>query len=345
MILFIFLLNIIFNLTNAFTFHSKFNNWLDITSSLKDKSRSWFINRAEKKGINWNKYKDKYQLYFDELLMIKDLTSNQYMYYPNYYLKPFHGYDKGNLNWEASFEADGATLSMSSNYWKNNNPIECQSWLRGNYSNNIKKYYNEMNKTQNINHILDIGCSVGISTEFLYKNFPKSNLTGIDLSPFFLSIANFRAKKKNLPINYIHGNAESMPIQKEKFDLVCSQFLFHEVPKNASLNILKESYRVMKNDSVIAIIDLDPLNLENNPLFKFIRKYLFELTEPHIKEYYKTNMTELLIEAGFTNISKYSNNDPFNSIWIGTKPDLKLKSYIYSKLSEQDNIIKNENNL
>ena len=135
-----------------------------------------------------------------------------------------------------------------------------------------------------------------------------------------------------------------MPIQKEKFDLVCSQFLFHEVPKNASLNILKESYRVMKNDSVIAIIDLDPLNLENNPLFKFIRKYLFELTEPHIKEYYKTNMTELLIEAGFTNISKYSNNDPFNSIWIGTKPDLKLKSYIYSKLSEQDNIIKNENN-
>ena len=70
--------------------------------------------QEQKKGIDWNYYKNQYKNKESELELIKDLTSNKFLYYPTYYKKPFHGYDNGNLNWDAAFEAVGATLSMSS---------------------------------------------------------------------------------------------------------------------------------------------------------------------------------------------------------------------------------------
>ena len=331
----------LFNLLFINAFNSKYNNWFSMNLSIKKFAKNWFVSRAEKKGIDWNYYKNQYKSKESELRLIKDLSSNKFLYYPTYYKKPFHGYDKGNLNWDAAFEAVGATLSMSSNYWINVNPKDAHSWLRGNYSNNIKKYYDKYNKNYDSLNVLDLGCSIGIGTEFLNINLPKVKLTGIDLSPFFISIAKFRASKQNLPIEYIHNNAEYLPFKKENYDLITAQFLFHEVPLEPSLRILKDSYRVMKNDSIIAIIDLDPDKLINNFLFKKFRKCLFEITEPYMNEYYNKNMTQMLYDSGFVNVVKYDNNDPFNSVWLGYKPgnDLKLKNYIENKLLEQDNFI------
>lgn len=33
--------------------------------------------------------------------------------YPDYYVQPFHAYEKGNLNWLAAFEVESATYSMA----------------------------------------------------------------------------------------------------------------------------------------------------------------------------------------------------------------------------------------
>lgn len=336
---------LIFNLLFSNAFNIKFNNWFDLNSNLKNKARNWFIQRAEKKGISWNLYKNQYIDNADDIFLIKDLTSNNFLYYPDYYKKPFHGYDNGNLNWDAAFEGVGATLSMSSNYWIDINPKQSHSWLRNNYTNNIKDYYSNLNKSTDSLNILDVGCSVGISTESLYRKLKPNKITGIDLSPFFIAISKFRASKQNLPIIYEHNNAEYLPFKNKNFNLICAQFLFHEVPKDASLNILKECYRTLENDGVISIIDLDPYNLIDNPFFKFFRKMLFEVTEPHIKEYYKTNMTELLIDVGFKNVVKVSNNDPFNSVWLGSKEDnkFKLKKYIQNKIDNQDKLIQDNN--
>lgn len=37
--------------------------------------------------------------------------------------------------------------------------------------------------------ILDIGCSTGLSTRWLQQEFPAADVTGMDLSPYFLSVA------------------------------------------------------------------------------------------------------------------------------------------------------------
>ena len=49
-----------------------------------------------------------------------------------------------------------------------------------------------------------------------------------------------------------------------------------------------------------------------------IRRKLFELTEPHISQYYNTNIFEIMCSKGFEEI-KMNQNDPLNEVWKGKK--------------------------
>jgi trans-aconitate methyltransferase len=37
--------------------------------------------------------------------------------------------------------------------------------------------------------ILDIGCSTGISSRWYGRSWPQADITGLDLSPYFLAVA------------------------------------------------------------------------------------------------------------------------------------------------------------
>ena len=48
---------------------------------------------------------------------------------------------------------------------------------------------------QHFDNILDIGCSAGISTRTLADAFPEAaSVTGLDLSPHFLAVAEYRER-------------------------------------------------------------------------------------------------------------------------------------------------------
>lgn len=44
--------------------------------------------------------------------------------------------------------------------------------------------------------MLDLGCSVGVSTDALVTYFPEAQVSGLDLSPHFLAVASYRDKKR-----------------------------------------------------------------------------------------------------------------------------------------------------
>ena len=77
-------------------------------------------------------------------------------------------------------------------------------------------------------------------------------------------------------------------------------------------------YRLLKNNGLLVIMDMDPKNLDkqlnNNPF----RKWAFESTEPHIYDYYLRDTTKMMENAGLQCIQKFK-NDPLNSLWMGTK--------------------------
>ena len=47
--------------------------------------------------------------------------------------------------------------------------------------------------------ILDIGCSVGVSTHWLVDTFPGAEVSGLDLSPHFLAVAKYRDARRPGP--------------------------------------------------------------------------------------------------------------------------------------------------
>lgn len=297
--------------------------WTLVSAPFKEEARKWFIKRAILKGIDWHNITNRYKgpQAFSEILKLKQELQNITMKYPDYFLQPFHGYDNGNMNWDAAQELEAASLSMSANYWKDACVMDSETWVRNNVTNNIKYYTKQFTPDLNIDYILDVGSSGGISTEYLSKGFPEaSRVYGLDLSPYFVAVSAFRAKQdENYKLHYVHQNAEETNFKNNSFDLIVCNFFFHEVPFNATNRIINELSRLIKPHGVLAIVDLDPTKVTNNLIVNQFRKWAFEVTEPHIYEYYNNNMSNTLIEKGFNNVIKV-NNDPINSIWFGTKP-------------------------
>lgn len=290
--------------------------WDILSKTMKERARNWFIERAEKSGINWTALTNRYEKDIDKLESIYNRVNNHSIVYPSYYTRPFHGYDEGNLNWKAATEGEAATLSMAVNYWKGNDPLVTENWLRYNISDNLMTYIDKHQRKRPIS-VLDVGCSVGISTEYLYGSLPYCHdMTGLDLSPYFVALATYRADEKKLPIQYIHRNAEEPNLQ-ESYDLIVCTFILHEVPKDESIVILQELKKHLRKGGTLAIVDLDPSKVQNNLIVSAFRKWAFEVTEPHIYEYYQTDMIEILQDIGLKKVEKVS-NDPINSIWMAT---------------------------
>jgi ubiquinone/menaquinone biosynthesis C-methylase UbiE len=295
--------------------------WNKISSGLKNRSRKWFIDRAERLGVPWtavtNVYKENTSFY--RCVHLKEKLENTELQYPNYYTKPFHGYDHGNLNWQAAFEAEAATLSISSNYWKEVDPYTSEQWLRNNITQSIE-IYRSLHALPQPDNIVDIGCSIGISTEFLKSTYKNAHVWGLDLSPYFLAIASYRNELYQHNIYYAHGNAERLPFSDNSLDIVTFQFVLHEVPQGPTVQMLNEVMRVLKPDGTIFIIDLEPTKLKSTLSQSQFRRWAFEVTEPHIYGYYQQDLTETMLSCGFRNIVKYS-NDPLNSVWCAIKKD------------------------
>jgi len=341
--MYLFLFLTLFNITHAFNMHMKTpsswsTNWDTLRFSIKENARNWFVSKAIRSGIPWNElYVENVEVH-DKINEYKEQIEEKNIIYPDYYLRPFHGYDEGNMIWKAAHEAEAATLSISIGYWDNTDPYVAQEYMRNNITNNIKQYLDNLNMKLP-NNILDVGCSIGVSTEYLYKNFETSeNIHGIDLSPYFIGMAEYRKNVQNTNIQYSHGNAENMPYENDKFDLIVCNFLFHELPREAANNIIKEIYNKLSYNGVIAIVDMDPSHLDKQLKGNVFRKWAFESTEPHIYNYYLRNTNEMLESHGFEYIEK-RRSDPLNSIWLGSK-----KSYLQSgNINKNVNIKNNEN--
>jgi len=99
--------------------------------------------------------------------------------------------------------------------------------------------------------------------------------------------------------------------------LIVCNFILHEVPKVPTNKILKKLSALLNKNGILAVVDLDPTKVRDNLIVSTFRKWAFEVTEPHIYEYYQTNMTQLMSNH-LQDIVKVS-NDPINSIWLGKK--------------------------
>ncbi|HAO10376.1 MAG TPA: class I SAM-dependent methyltransferase, partial [Planktothrix sp. UBA8407] len=164
-------------------------------SLMKLQARQVIIKTAEKNGVAWRQTcQDLEASGAKELL--KSFT-NPNIKYPDYYQVPFHAYDQGNLCWLAAFEAEPATKAMGLRVWIK----EQITWetaehrLRSSFHEILGQYCPER-----VENVLDIGCSVGMSTlplhRYLVQKYGDNIRTvGLDLSPYMLAVAKVRDKQ------------------------------------------------------------------------------------------------------------------------------------------------------
>ena len=284
---------------------------------MKQQARQVLIKTAEKNGIPWRK--NVRELEKSKVKALLPSITNPNLIYPDYYRVPFHAYEQGNLCWQAAFEAESATYSMGLRVWKQ----EKITWqaahhrLRSSFHQVLAQY-----RQNPIEDILDIGCSVGISTLALHRYYRQRQETpvrtiGVDLSPHMLAVAQLRDEQQEIA-QWLHRQGEATGFPDNSFDLVTLQFVIHELPRQATKAIFREVLRILRPNGVMAIVDNDPTSpvIQNLPPALFI---LMKSTEPWADDYYTFDVESAIAEAGFE-YQTTTASDPRHRTLIGIKP-------------------------
>mmetsp|Transcript_44428 Transcript_44428/g.71979 ORF Transcript_44428/g.71979 Transcript_44428/m.71979 type:complete len:428 (-) Transcript_44428:188-1471(-) len=289
--------------------------WDFLSAIAKDASRNWFVERAESRGIPWTKSVERHEAKQGELEECFSNLVNTSLEYPAYYTVPFHGYDSGNLTWMAAHELEAATQSMCLGYYDGMTWQESQEVFRGAARNVILDRWALEHPAGGVpKALLDVGCSGGFSTKEMSRAFPTAKATGLDMSPFFLSVA-----KQTYPdLEFLHANAEDTGLPDGSFEFVALNFILHELPLEASQKVLREANRLLAPGGVLAILDVNPQRLLELPPF---RRWAFQVTEPWCKdgEYYSLDLAKELGALNMLNVQS-AKNDPINALTLASKP-------------------------
>jgi ubiquinone/menaquinone biosynthesis C-methylase UbiE len=262
----------------------------------KNRARNLIIDRAEAIGVAWRDEVKQLRsrgtgVDFDptweqELAHI----SNDDLAYPSYYLTSFHAYSEGNMGWQPAMEVEVAAYSVHAKIFAETGTTGDRQ-LRQSYHRVLQELL-----TQPPQDIVDVGCSVGMSTLALEGVYPAAHITGVDLSPYFLTVANYRAQHS--PITWLHAAAEHTGLPEASCDLVSMFLICHELPQGATAEIFQEARRILRPGGHIAIMDMNPTAEVYSQMPPYILT-LLKSTEPYLDQYFTLPIEQTLIAAGF----------------------------------------------
>ncbi|KAJ9509734.1 hypothetical protein QJQ45_011268 [Haematococcus lacustris] len=316
---------------------SRLVNWMISTKPLyaimKVLAKQAMKSSAEGRGVGWEQHVQR--LAADpQLLQLKQEMEDLSLEYPDYYLKPFHAYEEGNLSWLAAYEVEPATLAMGIRTFKDQPSLSptaafdllrtkvtdalqvaAQGWPwdakgglptccwtstvatamaaaataawswkqqrhcpgRGSGSSGSSSVDGIVSSSSAITaycrqhgvaapaHIVDMGCSTGMSSRWLARQYPEAQVQGLDLSPYFLAVAEREerqlAAQAGAPqrrVRYLHRLAERSGLPGHSADLVSFQFVIHECPQAATRAFIAEARRVLRPGGVLMIVDNNP---------------------------------------------------------------------------------------
>ena len=116
-----------------------------------------------------------------------------------------------------------------------------------------KDYIALLNEIENetFGNLLDVGCGTGRMIALLNQGHPNKRLVGIDLSPKMIEVAK---SKKLRDVEFIVGDAESLPFNDNEFDLIINSQSFHHYPNpqkffNEVSRVLKPRGRLILRDN------------------------------------------------------------------------------------------------
>lgn len=283
----------------------------------KQRARAMMIDRAEAIGVPWRENTQKLQSRGSSEVFHQDWATdlahltNPNLTYPDYYVTSFHGYDEGNLGWLPALEVESASRAVHAKIWPE---------LGSGGDDRLRSLYHETLSAQlpqPPQRILDLGCGAGLSTFALQACFPQAQLTGLDLSPYFLAVAQYQAQQHHHTMHWVHAAAEATGLPDHSFDLVSLCLVAHELPQSATQALFQEAHRLLAPGGHLALMDM-------NPSCEFVKKLppyvltLLKSTEPYLDQYFGLDLAATAEAAGLA-VTHLSANGPRHRTLIARK--------------------------
>lgn len=145
--------------------------------------------------------------------------------------------------------------------------------------------------------ILNFGCGIGKSEEFINKYFTNCAITSVDISE--KSVATAKEKNKRFSnIDFIaYDDIETLQLQP-KFDIIFVANVFHHIPEELHVRILKRLREFLSPGGHLYVFEHNP----QNPL----TRHAFNTCEFDVgcKMIHPRLFVRMCREAGYTNIRK-----------------------------------------
>lgn len=263
---------------------------------LVPQAKKTMVKTAESNGVPWR----------GALAWIKEqgpwtlATDEQSIAVPEYYRKPFHAYEDGNLCWDAAWESEIASRAVGARNFPDFG-ADGEAAFRSAFDDALLSIGASCPVG---GQIVDLGCGSGVSTRRLAANFPAAgSIVGLDLSPYFLAVGRRLLKLApegggtlNRPwvnkvspdtrISLRRADIAATGFSGASADVTCLSLVIHELPVNATRAICAEAFRILRPGGQLWITEMDfdtPgfSKLRANPLlFSLIRS-----TEPYLDIY------------------------------------------------------------
>ena len=265
----------------------------------KWQARNMMIKRAERLGIPWRETVKTYQA--QDWDTIWQTAVNPDLTYPDYYQASFHGYDQGHLCWDAAFEFEVAANAVHSSLFP-------EAGAKGDAK--LRQSYHDVllaQLPQAPQRILDLHCTVGLSSFTLQACYPNAQLTGLDFSPYYVTLAAYNGQQQQRHIDWVHALPEATGLADQSFDLVSAFLLFHEMPQDATRRIFREARRLVKTGGSFTLMDMNPRSQAYLTMPPYVMT-LLKSTEPFMDQYFALDLEAELLAAGFDRVTIYPNS-------------------------------------
>ncbi len=171
--------------------------------------------------------------------------------------------------------------------------------------------------------VLDLGCGVGKLAVGLKERFPDAEVWGVDVAAPMLRFGHMRAVDLGVEVHLAQRLAEDTKFPDEHFDIVASYIVHHEVSAQATIDISKEVFRILRPGGVYVPYDFytgaEPKRTTPYYMYTMWKDHRWNF-EVWREQYRMLDFSQTFRDAGF----EVNENGPpgwrYDSNFLATKP-------------------------
>ncbi len=164
----------------------------------------------------------------------------------------------------------------------------------------VVRYLAERNPELVPRRVLDLGCGYGGQTCGYALAYPEAEVHGVDIGAGLLRYAHLRAESLGIALQLHQQDASKTRFADGTFDLIISNILLHEVPRDVLAAIMRECHRLLATGGLVVHQDVPTQKADMPGFRKFLSMWQkAHNDEPFWEEFAATSVPEELARAGF----------------------------------------------